>query len=165
MTSSEHGKRHQLPQTGAPGGKSCFLNTLGEVFKEKFAKRKSDCLFLSGVINLSSKRKGNGQFPCQLLEDRGHGYTLPYLPEGSVSHILLPAVLFVWPFKENKEEVQVKLCLARQTKSNTVRDGAKPSPQLFFPCWWMPLWGVGLNSAAAASWLSHSSLSQAEAPH
>lgn len=68
LTSKEHGKRHQLPQIGTGvgwkgGGNLVFSIPLEKVFKEKFVKRKSDCLFLSGVINLSPKCKGNGQFP------------------------------------------------------------------------------------------------------
>lgn len=56
VTSREHGKRYQLPQQVLLGwwlGQLVFSILLGEVFTKKLATRKSDCLFLFGVTNLS----------------------------------------------------------------------------------------------------------------
>lgn len=77
---------------------------------------------------------------CPILPLRGH----------SVSYILLISILFVGPLKENKEEAQVNLCLVRETKSNTVTDGGKPSPHPTF----LPL----LVDATLGSGFSHSLL-------
>lgn len=114
MTSGEHGQRYQLPSTGAPGRKKnlVFSIPLGEVFN-KFAKKKSDCLFISVVINLSPNARAMVSFHANFW--RTEAWLCPTLPlrGHSVSHILLLSTLFVGPLKENKEEAQVRLCVVR----------------------------------------------------
>lgn len=107
MTSGEHGQRYQLPSTGAPGRKKnlVFSIPLGEVFN-KFAKKKSDCLFISVVINLPPNARAMVSFHANFW--RTEAWLCPILPlrGHSVSHILLLSKLFVGPLKENKEEAR-----------------------------------------------------------